>query len=119
MARNEARNPTSSVPASMSIRRRRGRQPPFHAALAAPVDVPLLQLLELRPLLGREELLDLGVRGVELRAHLRADARGDGLDALAVGLDDLRHGLLLLRGEVELAVEVLDEHPQARRVPRR
>src|SRR5689334_5881004 len=117
-ARNEARNPTSSVTASMNIRRRGGWQAAFHAPLAAAVQVPLLERLELRPLLGAEDLVDLGVRGVELGAHLRADARGDGLDALAVALDDLRHGRFLLRGEVELVVEVIDEHPEARGVPR-
>src|SRR5205085_6810247 len=51
-------------------------------------------------------------------AHLRPDARRDGLDARAVARDDLLHALVLLRGEVEGVVEVLDDAVEVRR-PRR
>jgi len=68
-----------------------------------------LNLLELLPLLRRENFLDLGVRGVQLGADLRPDAGHDRVDPHMMLVDDALDIALLLRGEVQLAIEMIDD----------
>ena len=62
---------------------------------------------ELRPLLRREDDLNLGVRGVELLTYQWPYAARGCFDLRPVTLDDLLHLRLLLRREPQLAGEAV------------
>jgi hypothetical protein len=57
---------------------------------------PHLQMLELFALLRSQELLDLGVSGVDLLTHLRAYVAHDRIDARSVAVQDALNLCLLL-----------------------
>ena len=77
-------------------------------------------LLELRALLRRENAADLGVGGIELAAHLRLYPVHDRVDAGVMLVDDALHQILLLRREVQIAIEMVDDAPRRElRRPRR
>jgi hypothetical protein len=65
--------------------------------------------LELLLLLGRQELLDFGIGSIELSSDLRLNAGHDRIDADVMLIDDALHIGFLLRCEIELAVEMLDD----------
>jgi hypothetical protein len=66
-------------------------------------------LLELLLLLRRQEFFDLGIGGIELFSDLRLNGGHDRIDADVMLIDDSLHIGFLLWGEMELAVEMLDD----------
>ena len=76
---------------------------------------------EFRTLPGREDRVNLRVRGIDLLTHLRTDITHGCIDLRPVTFDDLLHLRLLLWCELELAGKPVC-HPirsEARRVTRK
>ena len=66
-------------------------------------------LLEVLALLRRQDFVDLGVCGFELGANLRLNAARHRIDTTMVLIDDALNVGLLLRREMQFAVEVFDD----------
>lgn len=69
-------------------------------------------LVELIALLGREDFVDFGVGGVDLRSDLRLNAAHERVDAGVVLIDDALDSRLLLRCQIQLAIEMFHDPPR-------
>jgi len=67
---------------------------------------------ELFALLRRQDFLDFCVRGLELTVNLGLNAGHHGIDAGVMLVNDSLHVGSLLRCQIELAVETLDDPPR-------
>ena len=74
--------------------------------------------VELLPLLGRQHRLDLVVGVVELLVHLRADALGDLLHPLVMAIHDRADLIALLRGQLQLVIEMGQDAVAVTKSPR-
>jgi hypothetical protein len=83
----------------------------------SPGQHPHPHLFELPALLGREHLLDLGVRFIDLAPDLRADRRGNRGDVIAPRVQDARDFIALLWAQLQFAVEARDDALRHVRAP--
>ena len=74
-------------------------------------------LLELFALLWREDLFDIGIGSIELAPNLRLNGAHHPVDACVMLIDDPLNLGLLLRRQMKISIEMLDDPARCKACP--